>query len=461
MGTGKGAGVFVKIADRFTARLVMYGILVLFAGLIAFSTELFLERRNFIPLKEAAVDALLTGLLFAVAAFLFELFLRRRSGQTDQLEAEIRKADTMLATVLQAIPDLVYIKDAEGRHLLVNRAVENFSGQTSKQLYGKSMADFLPADLAAPCIRSDREPIITGRPCRVEERFAIAGAVQIFDTIKAPLRNELGDIIGIVGVSRNITGKLKEGEERRLLQTELLKAQKMEALGHLAGGIAHDFNNILTAIIGFTSLLKAKHQDDDFLARQADQILAASQRGKALIKTLFAFSNKQKIDMMPLDLNVLIAESRKLLLQLINERIALKMTSCSGPLTVLADRLQLERVFMNLAANARDAMPNGGDLVFSTDTFAMQDDFIKKHGFGVPGNYALLTVSDSGKGMSDENMKKIFEPFFTTKETGKGTGLGLAIVYGIIKQHKGFITVSSVPDRGTIFHVFLPLVCSV
>lgn len=439
----------------------MYGILVLFAGLIAFSTELFLERRNFIPLKEAAVDALLTGLLFAVAAFLFELFLRRRSGQTDQLEAEIRKADTMLATVLQAIPDLVYIKDAEGRHLLVNRAVENFSGQTSKQLYGKSMADFLPADLAAPCIRSDREPIITGRPCRVEERFAIAGAVQIFDTIKAPLRNELGDIIGIVGVSRNITGKLKEGEERRLLQTELLKAQKMEALGHLAGGIAHDFNNILTAIIGFTSLLKAKHQDDDFLARQADQILAASQRGKALIKTLFAFSNKQKIDMMPLDLNVLIAESRKLLLQLINERIALKMTGCNGPLTVLADRLQLERVFMNLAANARDAMPNGGDLVFSTDTFAMQDDFIKKHGFGVPGNYALLTVSDSGKGMSDENMKKIFEPFFTTKETGKGTGLGLAIVYGIIKQHKGFITVSSVPDRGTIFHVFLPLVCSV
>jgi signal transduction histidine kinase len=161
--------------------------------------------------------------------------------------------------------------------------------------------------------------------------------------------------------------------------------------------------------------------------------------------------------MRPIDLNSIISGGRSLLQQMINGRISARMNCCAVPLTIMGDQFQLERVLMNLATNAQDAMPDGGDLVFSTDSFEMGDDFIKKHGYGDRGSYAHLAVSDTGKGISEEHIRKIFEPLFTTKEEGKGTGLGLAIVYGIIKQHKGFINVSSEPGRGTTFHVYLPL----
>ncbi len=452
-----GARFFNKMAEKFAFRLVIYFFLVLVIGFVAFSADVFLNRYDFALLKQAAADGFVIGFTIIVGLCLFELYLYRSRRRTSQLEADARSADNRLAAVVQAITDLVYIKDAEGRHLMVNMAVEEFTGQTAQQLYGKTMADLLPPDLAASCIQSDREPIVTGKPCRVEERFASARGLRILDTIKTPLRDDRGDIIGIVGVSRDITEKLNAEEERRRIQAQLLQAQKLEALGHLAGGIAHDFSNILTAIMGFASLLKTKCANDDFLVRQTDQILGASQRAKTLVKGLFAFSSKQKIDAKPLNLNDIISGGRRLLLQLINERIAIKMNCCEAPLTVMADQIQLERVLMNLATNAQDAMPDGGDLVFRTDAFEMGDDFIQKHGYGVPGNYALLTVSDMGKGISEENKRKIFEPFFTTKEAGKGTGLGLAIVYGIIKQHSGFINVSSDPGRGTTFHVFLPL----
>ncbi len=456
-----GARFFNKIAEKFAFRLIVYFFLVLLIGFIAFTAELILERYDFALIKHAVADGFVTGLAVVAGLCMFELFLYRSRRRTSQLEADARKADTMLTAVVQSIPDLVYIKDTEGRHLMVNKAVEEFTGQTAQHLLGKTMMDLLPPELAASCIQSDREPLVTGKPCRAEERFAGADGLRIHDTIKTPLRNDRGDIIGIVGVSRDITEKLKAEEERRRLQAQLLQAQKMEALGHLAGGIAHDFSNILTAIMGFTGILKKRLANDEFLLHQAEQILGASQRAKTLVTGLFAFSSKQKIDTKPLNLNDVVNGGRKLLLQLINERIAIKTKCCDAPLTVMADQIQLERVLMNLATNAQDAMPDGGDLVFSTDSFEMGDDFIQKHGYGVPGNYALLMVSDSGKGISEENKKKIFEPFFTTKEAGKGTGLGLAIVYGIIKQHSGFINVSSDPGRGTTFHVFLPLARSV
>ena len=448
---------FIKAMDKFAFRLVIYCILVLIVGLIAFTADVLLHRYDFTLLKQATADGFVSGFAVIVGLCLFELFLYRRSGRLSQLEAAVREADNLLATVAQTIPDLVFIKDVEGRHLMVNRAVEEFTGQTAQQLHGKSMADLLPPDLAVACMKSDRDPVVTGKPCRVEERFTNAGGLRVLDTIKTPLRNDRGDIIGIVGVSRDITEKINADEERQRLQRQLLQAQKMEALGHLAGGIAHDFNNILTVITGYASVLKKELANDDIMAHHVGEIHEASQRAKALIKGLFAFSSKQKIDTKPLNLNDIISEGRRLILQLVSERISFKTNCCDTPLTVMADQPQLERVLVNLAANARDAMPDGGDLVFSTGSFKMGDDFVQKHGYGVPGNYALLAVSDTGKGISEEHKKKIFEPFFTTKESGKGTGLGLSIVYGIIKQHSGFINVSSDPGRGTTFHVFLPI----
>ncbi|OGW46912.1 MAG: hypothetical protein A2X57_09665 [Nitrospirae bacterium GWD2_57_8] len=456
-----GAGFFQKAGDKFVFRLVIYAFLVLLVGFIAFIADVLLDRYDFTLFKQAAADGFVSGFAVFVGLCLFELYLYKSRGRARQLETDARTADTMLLAVAQAIPDLVFIKDAEGRHLMVNKAVEEFTGQAAQHLYGKTMADLLPSDLAAACTLSDSEPITTGKPCRVEERFTTAAGLRILDTIKTPLRNDQGDIIGIVGISRDITEKINAEEERRLLQAQLLQSQKMEALGHLAGGIAHDFSNVLTVIMGFTDVLKKKLTNDEILMQQADQILEASLRARTLIKGLFAFSSRQKIDRKPLNLNDIINGGRKLLLQMINERIAIKMNCCDAPLTVMGDQLQLERVIMNLAANAQDGMPDGGDLVFNTASVAMGDDFINTHGYGVPGSYALLTVSDRGIGVPEENKTKIFEPFFTTKEAEKGTGLGLAIVYGIIKQHNGFINVSSPPGQGTTFSVFLPLAKSV
>jgi PAS domain S-box-containing protein len=453
----KSAEGFVKALDKFAFRLMMYFIIVLIIGFIAFIAELIVEPDSYALLKHAMAEGFVTGLTVVAGLCLVELFLYWSRRYTRQLEAERRKADAMLTTIVQSISDLVYVKDVEGRHLMVNKAVEEFTGQNAEQLLGKSMKDLLPPDLAAPSMQSDREPIVTGKPCRVEERFSNAGGFRTLDTIKTPLRDDRGDIIGMVGISRDITEKLKAEEERRLLQAQLLQAQKMESLGHLAGGIAHDFNNILTAIMGFTEILKMELAGNEALVHQTDQIIGASQRAKTLIKGLFAFSSRQEIDMKPIDLNGIISGGRRLLLQLISERISVRMNCRDVPLTIMGDQLQLERVLMNLATNARDAMPDGGDLVFGTDSFKMGDDFIRKYGYGAPGNYALLTVSDTGKGIPEEHIRKIFDPLFTTKQEGKGTGLGLAIVYGIIKQHKGFINVSSEPGRGTTFHVYLPL----
>jgi two-component system cell cycle sensor histidine kinase/response regulator CckA len=455
--SNRSAGGFVKALDKFAFRVIIYFSIVLLVGFIAFIAELIVEPHSHALLKHAMAQGFVTGLTVIAGLCLVEFFLYWSRRYTRQLEAERRKADTMLTTIVQSISDLVYVKDVEGRHLMVNKAVEEFTGQNAEQLLGKSMKDLLPPDLAAPCMQSDREPIITGKPCRIEERFSNAGGSRTLDTIKTPLRDDRGAIIGIVGISRDITEKLKAEEERRLLQAQLLQAQKMEALGHLAGGIAHDFNNILTAIIGFTEILQMELAKDDSLVHQTDQILGASQRAKKLIKGLFAFSSNQEIDMKPIDLNGIISGGRRLLQQMINERVTVRMNCCAFPLTIMGDRFQLERVLMNLATNAQDAMPDGGDLVFSTDSFEMGDDFIKKHGYGVPGSYAHLAVSDTGKGISEEHMRKIFEPLFTTKEEGKGTGLGLAIVYGIVKQHNGFVNVSSGPGRGATFHVYLPL----
>jgi PAS domain S-box-containing protein len=447
---------FAKAADKFIYRLTVYAFIVLMVGLAALIIDIIVEH-DLKFAKEAAIDGLATSLAVMVGLCLFEFLMYGATGRLSKFKAEARRADAILTTVAQAIPDLVYIKDAEGRHLMVNKAVEEFTGHTNEELHGKTMADLMPPALAAVCIESDREPIRRGRPIRTEERFDTPDGVQVLDTIKAPLRDDRGEIIGIVGVSRNITEKIKAEEERRQLQTRLLQAQKMESLGHLSGGIAHDFNNILTVVVGYASILKAKRPNDEVVAQQADQILRASRQAQMIVKGLFAFSSKQKIEKKPLDLNSVLSEGRKLLLQQINNRVSMTLRCCDEPLTVIADQVQLERVLMNLASNARDAMPEGGELVFSTDHFDMGADFIKEHGYGAPGAYAHLAVSDTGIGISEEHRKKIFEPFFTTKDTGKGTGFGLAIVYGIIKQHSGFINVASEPGRGTTFDVFLPL----
>jgi len=246
--------------------------------------------------------------------------------------------------------------------------------------------------------------------------------------------------------------------EKDKLQTQLIQAQKMEAVGQLAGGIAHDFNNILTVIMGFGCILQDKMNKDDPLRPNVDQILAAAERAAHVTQSLLAFSRKQVMNPSYNNLNNIVHGVEKFLRRVIGEDIQLETCFTAERLQIFADSGQIEQVLMNLATNARDAMPNGGKLSLQTEMVQLDEHFIKPYGYGKAGWFAQLSVTDTGIGIDKELCAKIFEPFFTTKEMGKGTGLGLSMVYGIIKQHNGFINVNSEPGQGTTFRIYLPLI---
>ncbi|MCX7943899.1 MAG: ATP-binding protein [Deltaproteobacteria bacterium] len=250
--------------------------------------------------------------------------------------------------------------------------------------------------------------------------------------------------------------KIKRQQEETLrLENQLRQSQKMEAIGLLAGGIAHDFNNIMSAILGYTNLLQIQFAENKEAKNKLDQIVLAIERGTRLIRVLLTFSRKQSINLRVVDLNEVISNISKLLRRIIGEDIRLNIRFSNESATVLADITNIEQVIMNLVTNARDAMPQGGELSISID-FTNVDEYKAAEHNVKAGRYVLIRVSDTGKGIEKEIIDKIFDPFFTTKESGKGTGLGLSIVYSIIKQHNGFISVNSELNKGTTFEIFLP-----
>lgn len=269
------------------------------------------------------------------------------------------------------------------------------------------------------------------------------------------LKGNLARLVPAIERSLKDTAELRA---KRETEEELRQAHKMEAVGLLAGGVAHDFNNILSAIYGYSHLILSQSVDNEPVKKYVDEIIKASERAAALTRSLLALSRKQLVTLAVIDLNEVIKGNEAFLNRLIREDIELKITCTSESLTVLADRGQIEQVIMNLVANARDAMPNGGKLNIETVSATIDQAFIDNHGYGKAGAYSSFSVSDSGFGMDNDTQSHIFEPFFTTKEQGKGTGLGLSMCYGIIKKHDGFIIVNSEPGAGTIFTAYLPTV---
>ncbi|MDD3846098.1 MAG: PAS domain S-box protein [Syntrophorhabdaceae bacterium] len=359
-------------------------------------------------------------------------------------------SESRLRAIIDSAKDAIFIKDTDQRYIVANRAMSELFGAPMEQIIGASDRGLFPGEAAAHIEEVDNR-VLQGETIEEEMVRPINNTAYIFHTIKVPLRNERGEITGLCGIARDVT-------ERKHLESQLLQSQKMEAVGTLAGGVAHDFNNLLSAIMGYASLLQMKMEKDNPLYVYASHILTSSEKAATLTQSLLAFSRKQVINLRPVAINDTVEKLHRLLERLIPEDVEFRIRKSPERLIVMADPGQLDQVIMNLITNARDAMPRGGKLTITVERASVGGDFIVTHGYGKAGEYALIAISDTGIGMDQKVIDKIFEPFFTTKGVGRGTGLGLAIVYGIIKQHNGYIDVTSRPGEGSVFCVYLPLV---
>ncbi len=402
-------------------------------------------------LKGGAADYILKDRLVRLGPALLEALERAR--QRDAL----RRQERLLRQIIDANPSLIFVKDWDGRFVLVNQATAEVYGTTVTSLVGKTDADFNPnVEEVAHFLRDDRDVMSSGRPKIIAEEPVTnpeTGETRWFQTIKMPLRTPEEGTATLLGVATEIT-------ERKRLEEQLLQSQKMEAVGQLAGGVAHDFNNILTAIVGYTDLLAAEVEDNERQLEDLEEIRKAARRAAALTRQLLAFSRKQVLEPRIIDVNGVVMNLDKMLRSLISENIELKTDLADDLAAARADPNQIEQVIMNLAINARDAMPDGGTVTIETRNATLDDAYAAQHVSVIPGEYVMLAVSDTGCGMDERTKSRIFEPFFTTKPAGRGTGLGLSTVYGIVKQTGGNIWLYSEPGKGTTFKIYLPAIAA-
>ncbi len=490
-------------------------------------------------------------------------------------EAELRKTSDVLRAVTDGTSDAVFVKDLYGRYLLFNPAAAQFVGRKVEEVIGRDDTDlFGPAD-AELIMERDRRVMMSGQPETEEEELTAAGVTRTYLAMKAPYRNQEGKLLGVIGISRDITDR-KRAEDvlrmrdraiqavtqgilitdphqpdnpiiyaspsferltgyaesevlgrncrflqgtdtdpeavaqlreaihagrdctveirnykqdgtpfwsevsvspvkddhgrltqfvgiqsditaRRNLEGQLLQSQKMEAIGQMAGGVAHDFNNLLTIILGYSEMLLDALSPDDRLRSLVEEIQKAGERSASLTRQLLAFSRKQVLAPTILDMNEVVRDTEKMLRRIIGEDVHLKTVLHPQLDNIKADRGQLEQSLLNLAVNARDAMPRGGKLTIETANIELDPSYPQTHSGVRPGHYVLLAMTDSGEGMTPEVKQRIFEPFFTTKAPGKGTGLGLAVVHGFVKQTDGHIEVYSELGHGTSIKIYLPV----
>lgn len=385
--------------------------------------------------------------------------LQSMANTLHQRERSLNEQLYFLQQLLDSIPIPVYYKNTDGLYLGCNAAFEAFIGLPRRDIVGKTVYDVAPKERADKHHEAD-SALLSHPGVQTYEARGMFKDGNCHDVIfnKATFVDANDGVAGIVGAMMDITSLRNAEEARKILVTQLHQAQKMEAVGQLAGGIAHDFNNILTAIIGYAEIISIRIEKDSSLRHFIEQILASADRAAELTNSLLAFSRKQVLHVKPVDLNGVVLDFKKMLGRLLPEDIDFRTTVVEEDLIVMADKGQIEQILMNLVTNAKDAMPKGGSLIIEVSPIVMGERFVHAHGFGEPGNYACISVTDSGHGMDEEITKRIFEPFFTTKEVGKGTGLGLAMIYGIIQEHNGCISVCSETGRGTTLKIYLPLI---
>jgi PAS domain S-box-containing protein len=510
-----------------------------------------------------------------IVAVVRDISERRRA------EEELQRTESLLRAVADETPDAVFVKNRQGKYLLMNRAAARFVGQSVTEVLGKDDTELFDPDSARRLMEWDRQVMESGRAQTIVEVVTAAGVTRAFQSTKAPYRDGSGNVVGLVGISRDISehkwaeealrqseerlrqavrvsnigifdhdhrteaiywspeeraihgwkeerapslsefvamlhpddreriaaairrahdpagdglfdveqriirpdGEVRwlvtrsqtffegEGDARRPVRTvgavldatewkrleeQFRQAQKMEAVGQLAGGVAHDFNNLLTVINGLSELALHKTHRDDPGRELIVEIRKAGERAAALTGQLLAFSRKQVLQPQVLDVNVRLGQLSKMLLRLLGENIGIRLETDAALGLVKVDPGQFEQAVINLAVNARDAMPAGGQLTIETRNAELDEEYTGQHPDARPGRYVVVAVRDTGGGMDAVTQARAFEPFFTTKGPGKGTGLGLAMVYGFVKQSGGHIEVESEVGRGTTFKVYLP-----
>ena len=372
------------------------------------------------------------------------------------MTAEWRESRRVLASTLAGIGDAVLATDEHGRITFLNPVAEALTGWSGLEVRKKAVADVLRLidertrqAIDNPLLRALRERamVTTGEHIALISR---SGAEVPVELSAAPVRGDSGDLSGAILVFRDI-GKRRQFEEQSA------HAQKMEAVGRLAGGVAGDFNNMLTVIAGYAELLRDEVPADSATRKFVDEIVYAGKRAASLTQRLLAFSRGGGAQPLVLDLNLTLSNMEPMLRRLLGQNIELLLLTAPGLGRIKADPSQIEQVIVNLAANARDAMPNGGKLVVETANVDVEEQSGERLGMK-PGPCVMLAVSDNGIGMDPATRSRLFEPFFTTKVPGQGSGLGLSTVYGVIKQAEGQVTVFSQPNCGTIFEVYLPRV---
>ncbi len=429
--------------------------LLLTAGVASFAFPLlYLHAGSFhsFTLRQAVRG--LVGLVL-----LFDVYTIYQQVQIHRIRHQLDEQEELFRLIGENAADMIAVVDTNGRRLYNSPAYQKVLGYSPEELRTTSSFEQIHPDDRPRVMEAAEEARRTGLGRRVEYRILHKdGTWRTVESTASVVRNAKGEIEKFVVVNRDITERKQAEEALSQSEKQLRQAQKMEAVGRLSGGIAHDFNNLLGVIIGYSESLEARLDQNEPLRKSAEEIKKAGQRAASLIRQLLAFSRQQVLEPKVLDLNAVVAEVEKMLRRVIGEDIELTTVLDPATARVKADQGQIEQVIMNLAVNARDAMPEGGKLTIETANAALDEGLARHSPYVRPGPYVLLAVSDTGIGMDAETQVHIFEPFFTTKELGKGTGLGLATVYGVVKQSGGYIWVYSEPGKGTTFKVYLPRV---
>ena len=405
--------------------------LLLTLGIVSFYVSVLIPQLN--SLNVANLGVAIRALVAMV--LLFDVYVIYQQLQIHRFRVRLAEREELFRLISENAADMIAVVSVDGQRLYNSPSYERALGYTAEELVRTASFEQIHPEDRASVMAAAQETRRTGVGCRLEYRIRHKrGDWRVFESTSSAVRNANGETEKLVIVNRDIT-------ERKQLEQQLYLSQKLEAVGRLSGGVAHDFNNLLGVIIGYSEVMQKRMAPNDRFREAADEILKAAHRAAALTKQLLAFSRKQVLEPKVLDLNTVVADVEKMLKRLIGEDILLEILVSPDLHAVKADPGQIGQVIMNLAVNARDAMPNGGKLTIETANTTLDEKDAGRYRYVVPGQYVKLRVSDTGCGMDAETQSHMFEPFFTTKEKGKGTGLGLATVYGVVKQSGGYIWV--------------------